>query len=234
MRFRFANRVLLVLSTLIGSVLSTLSSVAVAQTSEHSKTGPGVGVGIGTLGIVAEASFKASPTFVWRLNAGGFALDKSQVESGNTYAVDARLLGAGALADWHPFANGFRLTAGVRYHDLSVKGSISAGNVDINGVTYTAAQYGALTLDYSNGNKVAPYIGLGWDSAHYLQGNLSIGFEIGALYSGDPKLQLSATNAGAVAGLQTNIDAEAADLRKAVDKYGGFWPVIALTMKYRF
>jgi hypothetical protein len=222
--------------TFIAAAIVGVTSITLrveAQSSEHSK-GPAVGVGVGTLGLLGEASFKQSPTFVWRLNAGGFSVDRDQSEGDNEYSGKARLIGAGAIADWHPFANGFRMSAGVRYHDLKVTGDAAAGDITLNGRVYQQADYGALTLRYSNGNKVAPYLGIGWDSAHYLQGPLSLGFELGALYTGKPNLSLSATRAAVVPGLQTDIDAEVADIKQAVDKFGGFWPVIALSLKYRF
>lgn len=211
-----------------------MSMIATAANAQEFSNGPAIGLGLGTLGLSGEISQKFGTNFVGRLNGSWLGIDLDRDVDGNNYKIKARAYGAGLIGDWHPFANGFRLSAGVRYHVADFKGSIGAGDIELDGTTYTQAQYGRLTARLENGNRVAPYLGIGFDSSHFKTGNWSFSSEIGVLYVGDPRVTLSATNAGAVPGLQTDLDAEAASIKSEYGKFGRFWPVIQFAAKYRF
>ena len=126
------------------------------------------------------------------------------------------------------------MSGGARWHQARFTGDISGQSVTLNGVTYTPAQYGKLHGEIEPGNSFAPYVGIGWDSTHYSSGGFSVGFEVGAMYLGTPSAKLTASNAAAVPGLQVNANAEAKKQRNDFGKFGEFWPVVALTAKYRF
>lgn len=190
------------------------------------------GVGVSTLGLVAEGSLKVAPSFVVRLNGTWADYDYNTTVDTNRFSGSASVWGAGLIGDWHPFQNGFRLSGGVRYHSAVFTGRVSGEDVTINGTTYTAAEYGTLIAKVENGNQVAPYIGLGWDSAHFTGSNFTFSFEVGALYVGDPKATLKASNS--VPGLQDDLDAEVRKIKDDYAKFGQIWPVVAIGAKYRF
>jgi hypothetical protein len=78
---------------------------------------------------------------------GWLALDHDLDVDANTYNLTADMLSAGATLDLHPFGNGFRLSAGARYHnvDVSGKGAFTGATVEINGTIYNVAAIGAVT-----------------------------------------------------------------------------------------
>ncbi|MGN6671094.1 MAG: hypothetical protein ACTHJ4_06115, partial [Candidatus Nucleicultricaceae bacterium] len=143
------------------------------------------------------------------------------------------LFTVGAMADYHPFQNGFRLSAGIMYNgnkfDLS---ATPAQNVTINGTVYTPAQVGTMkgTLDF---RKIAPYIGFGYDGALTSNGALSFNAEVGVLFQGSPRASVSASGLlGAQQALLNNIKAEA---QHATNKgWVRYYPVVSVGFKYRF
>lgn len=195
-------------------------------------SGPAIGVGVSTLGITGEMSIRTVGNFVIRVNGNWADVGYDRTISGNAFSGSAKVVGAGLIADWHAFDNGFRLSLGGRYIDASFTGSISGRDITVNNQIYTAAQYGGLVAKVENGNKIAPYVGIGWDSSHFSSSGFSLGFEVGALYVGDPKATLTTTRS--VAGLQVDLDAEVAKVKADYGKFGQIWPVVGLTAKYRF
>jgi hypothetical protein len=210
------------------AVLALMASTA-AAVAQSSATGQGagtekiaLGVTAGTTGIGAEASFKAIGNFVVRLNAGGASLHTTKMQDSTNYSGNVRGFNAGVTGDWHPFDNGFRLSGGVRAVGANFAATASGASVTLNSHTYTAAQYGTLSLSAKNGNTIAPYLGLGWDSAHYSSSNWTVSFDLGAMYTGNPRIGLSAT--GNAPGLAADLAAEQQKLSDSFAKYGASQP----------
>jgi hypothetical protein len=185
----------------------------------------------GTLGIGAEASFKLNDWAVLRANGSGFDLSATKTYGSNAYAIDAKALSAGLTADWHPFANGLRLSVGGRYIDIDFSGSTSASSLTINNTVYAAAAIGGLHATVAGGNIIGPYAGIGYDSSQFFSGPLSLCVDLGAIYVGQPKVALSAGNP--LPGLDPDLRAEEKKIADTI-KYFGFYPVIMLAGKYRF
>jgi len=209
-------------------------SVAGAADLEAAPPPPGafaLGLIGGTLGIGAEASFRLNNWMVLRADGSGFALSMTKTYSGNAYVIDAKGLSAGLTADWHPFANGFRLSGGGRYLDTSLSGAASGGSFNINNKEYLAAVVGGLHASVQDGNKIGPYAGIGYDSTHFFSGPVSLSLDVGAIYTGQPKVALSTDRPAP--GLDSDLRAEEKKIADAL-KYFSFYPVIMLAGKYRF
>jgi hypothetical protein len=209
-------------------------SPAGAADIEAASARPGpfaLGIVGGTLGVGAEASFRLNDWMVLRADGSGFSLSVTKTLSGNPYVIDAKALSAGLTADWHPFANGFRLSGGGRYLDMRLSGSASGGNFTINNTEYSVAALGALHAAVEGGNKIGPYAGIGFDSTHFSSGPLSLSLDVGAIYTGQPKVALSTDKS--VPGLDTNLRAEEKKIEDTI-KYFSFYPVIMLAGKFRF
>ncbi len=154
-----------------------------------------VGPKISTLGVGLEATAKLNDQFNIRL-AGNFFKYSRNVPNGKVdYKGDLRMLTLGGMVDFHPWSNGFRISAGAMYNgnkaDLKATPS---GNVNLtlpNGANLllTPAQIGtaSTTIDF---RKFAPYLGLGYDSAlHNDEGDKwSFNAEAGVLFQGKPKV----------------------------------------------
>ena len=198
--------------------------------------GVGVGLSIGTTGIGGELSVRPIGNLVLRAGGSRFALDHNFTVDNNVYKLKADMVSAGATVDWHPFTNGFRLSAGGRYHnlDFSGNGDFTGATVTLNGTTYNLAATGAITTGVKSANTIAPYLGLGYDSTHYSDSRWALALDLGVIYGGKPTSTITAVNELTVPGLRADLDAEQKKLDDAVAKYGQFWPVAKLALKFRF
>ncbi len=202
-----------------------------------------------TLGAGVSLGYDISRSFSARAVANYFSFDRKESSAGNNYSVDVQLLSFGLLGDWHPFDNGFRVTAGVLY----------------NGNKFTLASrtsdFGAGDGSYSGNlkaelgfNAVAPYLGVGWTSGRADGGGFSFFADAGAIYQGAPKLSASGRVEGQNAScsfsvsesgratvqgecdlpdLSADLEREHADLKGQLDNFK-FYPVVMLGVTYRF
>lgn len=234
MRDRFGGAALAV-AIVLGSQIGGYQAAA----QDRSGAPIAFGVTAGTLGLGAEASILATSNIVLRVNGSFYGLDlnedasKSSSTVSSEYKFNADAVFAGAIVDWHPFSGGFRLSAGARYVDVQLKAKALNG-LSIGDNDYTAAQVGTVHASVSNANKIAPYLGIGYDAAHFKgKGfNFALGIDVGAMHIGkvDAKIKTDKT----VAGLQADIDKETSSLESKLDKYTSFYPVLMLSGRLTF
>ena len=113
---------------------------------------------------------------------------------------------------------------------MSLKGSTSVGNVTIGDHTHSSSTIGKLTASIE-GNTIVPYVGLGYDSAHFSASPFSLSLDFGALYLGKPKTNRSTEKS--VADLDGDLRKEEASIDKKVSAFC-FYPVVQLAAKCRF
>ena len=192
-----------------------------------------LGVSAGTLGVGPTVDFHA-PGSGWgaRLDAdfmgAGFGFDRD----GTHYKGNANLATGGITADWYPFQTGFRVSLGARINGNNVEISGSPqGSARVGGRTYTGADVGTLT-GKATWNPVSPYVGIGY--AHPLYGALTGSIDAGVMYQGTAKLDLSAS--GPLASnpvFQQSLASESHNVRGYLDD-AQFYPVIQISLTYRF
>jgi hypothetical protein len=216
----------------LAALAASVSSVAAQSNPSQHHQGPAIGLTASTLGLGAEVSVKPIGNVVIRLNGSWMDLKYNKDLDDAAYSGSVKAISAGLIGDWHPFANGFRLSGGARILNGEFSASASGSSVSIGGRTYTAAEYGTLNLSAKNANAIAPYIGIGFDNAHFTPGNWFFALDVGALFTGTAKIGLSAT--GNVPGLAADIEAERQKLVDEFGKFTRFVPVIQLAAKYRF
>lgn len=190
------------------------------------------GIGVGTLGLGGEFSAKVSEWIVLRLDAGGYAFSLSRGIDGTNYSLKASMISAAAIADWHPFSNGFRLSGGPTFQNLQLNGSAipSSGTFTINGTTYSTSQTGNLNASLTD-NKIGGYFGLGYDAIHFAADRFRITFDVGGIYVGTPKISLTSQNS--IPGLAANLQAEEQTVQGTL-KYLSVYPVLTIGAKYSF
>jgi len=219
-------------------IIASLATAWPVSADEDSGKGLGIGLVAGTTGIGGELTFKAGNTLVIRPQGSWLAIDHDFTGSSTTFNLRANIVSAGASLDWHPFAGSFRLSAGGRYHNIDFTGTAAAAkSYTIGSNTYTAAQIGTLNASVKSASTVAPYLGLGWDSTHFSAGHWALGIDLGAVYLGAVymgKPDATITTTSTVAGLSSDIAKEQQKLQDSVGKYGQFWPIATLALKYRF
>lgn len=193
-----------------------------------------VGVKASTLGFGVEGAYSLNGYFGARAGLNYFTYSYDGSTDDIDYDFDYESKSVSALLDLHPFKGSFRLTAGILFNgnELDAKATSSA-TYDIGDTTYIGSQVGQLTgnIEYS---KVAPYVGLGWDTSFGKNSGWGFIFEVGALYQGAPDVSVTAD--GPIAGdaaFQANLELEKNDLEDELDNYKIF-PVIAIGVSYRF
>lgn len=215
-----------------------------------------VGVGIvgGTLGVGITVTTPINDVLNARGMIAGLSLDhefEGQADNGTAVTFDGELtlFNVGALLDYHPWAGGFRVSAGLFYTGNKLEGvgscskncSITIGNA-IAGIPITSTSYQLnegdrvhAEVDYSG---VAPYLGIGWGNAVDTAGRFSFSFDLGVMYTGEPDVSVTcdvSTSAppGAQGQCQEAADREAEDVRDEIGDYE-FYPVLMLGAAYRF
>jgi len=197
------------------------------------------GAKVGTLGAGADLSLQVVPSLNARLGIQGFTYDTDGTESGVDYDIDLKLFSGLLTADWFPFQNGFRLSAGLlaNGNEIDMNGRPTPGSTyDINGTSYPANQIGSLhgNADFKS---VAPYLGIGWGNPFSSGGNWSFNCDLGVVFQGSPSVSLTAEGADPIVAndpvFQANLEAERRDLENELDDYK-YYPVVSLGVTYRF
>jgi hypothetical protein len=207
-----------------GALLAFSAADAAAQS---------VGVVAGTTGIGAEVGIKVTPFIGARITSGYFELSRSIDVDDIDYDGDARLLSFGILGDVHPFAGGFRLTAGAMLNRNKVDVTATPGaNVSIGGTTYTPAQIGRLDgkVDFRD---IAPYAGIGYTLGVVATG-LQFTLDLGVMFQGSPRVDLTASGPITQApGFAQNLERERQELEDEID-WVKYYPVVKVGVAYRF
>jgi hypothetical protein len=189
----------------------------------------GVGVRAGTQGLGAELGFGVTG---WLGIRGGFytgSLSFDYEETGIEYDGDLDVGGLGVVADFHPFRNGFRVSAGLFSNDngIGIKATPTEPQ-EIGGTIYDPAEIGTLNGDVGF-DSTAPYLGLGWGR---LAGGkrLAFLFDLGVLRQGSGDVSLSSST-----GLidPADLEAEIAEIESDIEDYD-LWPVVSFGLAIRF
>lgn len=150
-----------------------------------------------------------------------------------TYDIELGLKNFAVLTDWHPFKGSFRLTGGVVFNGnrLDLQGKIdSSKTYSIGSASYSlTGASGSLKF-----NRMAPYLGLGWDTTFGDDQHWGFTFDLGVLYSGSPHLNFQAQGPGAsLASFAADLEKERRDLESEIADFR-FWPVISTGIVYQF
>jgi hypothetical protein len=196
-----------------------------------------LGTQIGTTGIGGEVGFMASPNFTFRGDYDYFHFDGEAKGDTLTYKGHFHASVGGLFGDWHPWANGFLLTAGAYIGARDVGGGAGLQSIStIGGQTFTLDQVRGLKAE-AKLDQFAPTLGLGYNNTFY---HKHWGFKTiaGVVFSDQPKAELSFVGGAnldpaTLARLQAAIQAEQAkiDSHLAILKT---YPLIELGVAYRF
>ncbi len=203
-------------------------------TSAHA-TPFSAGLGVSTLGIGANAGYKISNSFKVRAAGNYFKLSRSVSDGDLTYKGKLRMFTIGVLGDWHCLGNGFRITGGLMYNGNQLNLDVTPNNShSYNGVTYTPQQIGTVkgTIKF---RRIAPYLGLGFDSGHENASGFSFNADLGVLFQGSARGKIKSIS-GLAANDATTIENVKEDVVKAVNKKKliKYYPVLSLGVSYKF
>ncbi len=207
-----------------------------AAAQEKQPLGIGVTTRVGTLGIGIDVAKSITPQFDARLGFNFGSASSSRTESGIDYDASLNLSSIQLLGDYHPFGGGFRITGGLLSQNNKfsvVSKPNSSGSYTIGGISYPASQVGGITGEYTFGNSIAPYLGIGFGQP----ANEGFGFnaDLGVLFTGSPKVTLNATNPvfNNTPITRTPLDNQA---RQTENDLKGFniYPVLSIGLSYGF
>lgn len=214
-----------------------LGLLALAAAGATQAAGLSLGVTLGTRAIAPQVGYSFSPTFGLRATFSSFDLDHDTTEEDIDYSGEFTLSNVSLLADWHPFASSFRLTAGaVAYNDeLDLVAKARNGFVTVNGTTYPVSPNDRIDGHIEWKNEVVPYLGIGWGNPGAQQAP-GFGFtaDLGVMFTGSPEATLKASGPNAGNPLfENDLRKEEADLNDNISD-AKFWPVINLGAFYAF
>lgn len=221
---------------LLAAVL-VVGAIGPGATSARAEVGATLKVG--TQGIGADVTTGINEKLNARFNLNYFSYgttfegdEDEDGGGGGSVKPELTLLTLGALLDWHPWAQGFRLSAGLYLNMNKVDMTADLSDtVEINDREYTLSDLGG-SVDF---NTLAPYLGLGYGNAVGTDGRWHFSFDLGVMFQGTPQVDLRASVSDPA--LQTQLDADIAGEEKKLEDDLGFftiYPVISFGVSYRF
>lgn len=187
----------------------------------------------GTTGVGAQIEYVANAYFAGRLSGDWLDIGHNFQASNITYSGRAKWMTVGVFGDFHPFKNGWLVSAGA-YHGMR-KASATSAQVDdvvFNGMHVPAAEIGSVR-GKAKLARTSPFVGLGWDGAQHAHRGVTFRALAGADF-GDPKVTLSDSGpAAGAAQLQHWLAKEQAEAQSKVGMLKAY-PVVQLGVAYRF
>lgn len=217
------------LTLICAAVALSATTPAFAQESG----GVSAGITAGTLGIGPEIAYRFSDNLGVRGNATFFGLGRNVESDGIEYDGDLKLRSGGVMLDLHPFANGFRISAGARINSNKVRLTATpSDDVEIGEETYTPEEIGTLSGTV-RANDFAPTLTIGWGGG--TSRGLKFGIEAGGMFQGSPKVRnLRATGMlGSDPDFQDSLREEEEEVESDLDNFK-IYPILQLSLGYRF
>jgi hypothetical protein len=217
------------------ALLITLISVA-SSTSVFAKTGDvGIAIKGSSLGLGGEVTIGILPSINARTGYNTFNYSGTVTESDIMYDYKPKLKSVPVLLDWHPFEkSGFRISSGAIINKNEVKATgVSQSLYTIGNMTYTGAEIGTLNGSVTF-KKVSPYAGFGWGNAVGAKGGISIAFDLGVMFQGQPDLTLTASGPiTSTPSFQADLAKETKDVENKISD-AKYYPVASLGVAYKF
>lgn len=196
--------------------------------------GLALGGRVGTTGIGGDLTVRLTDRLNIRGSGGWMKwdVDGNVDDVDFTYGLDYEMYGA--VLDLHPFANGFRISAGAFWgSSRTTLDAKLSDNQKIGDHTYTPEQIGTLKGTIKFEREPAPYLGLGFGNAVGEGQRLTFLFDLGVVFQ-SYEVELSADGAAASsAQFRRDLQELEEDTQDTVDHLK-IYPVISLGIAYQF
>lgn len=193
-----------------------------------------IGFKTGSLGLGGEVRTNLAPDIHLRGSVQWFELGFGWEIDDIDYDVDLKLLNPMLALDWYPWGGDFRLSGGIVFNgsDVDVEAR-PARPIEIGERIYLPAEIGTLQ-GRAEFNDVAPYVGIGFGNPFLRGGRWGLMSELGVAFIGSPNVRLRATGPFADNPLlQEDLAREERELEDRLRRWR-FYPVLSLTLYYRF
>jgi len=146
-----------------------------------------------TLGIRMEINRTFGKHFNSRVGFSYLAYTEEGVGNEDySYIGNLKLMSVTGILDWFPFSGSFHVSGGIVVNMNTGDAILTPlQSYDVGGRVYTPEMLGNLTAKLTF-NRVAPYLGIGFGNPNLWKG-FSWTFDIGAIYQGQPDVDLQAT-----------------------------------------
>lgn len=189
----------------------------------------GISGHVGTLGAGLDLAYGVSDNLVGRVGFNKLTISEDFTEEDIDYSADLELESVHALADWHVFGGGFRVTGGVVFNGNAFSGDATVESGDQVGDA-TATSDGRLALDVEY-DDVAPYVGIGWGNR--VRGWSKVSFSIDAGVMAQGSADVNITNDGVSGVTESDIEEEEREVEDELENFE-LYPVISASIVYRF
>jgi hypothetical protein len=224
----------------IAPVEPVYEEVVVENTQNTSNSSAGVFVGTKGVGVEYSKRLGIAPDTVMKFSVSGASGLKTDVEEdGVKYDADVTLFNLGVTFDYHPFNNGFYVSAGGFYNGNKVDFTATPAKdgYTINGHTYSTSDI-AYIKGSTDFNPFAPYLGIGYDNSLFGEGNWFFTAKAGVLYQGKGNVKLTyecgdAADQAKCNSLKQDILKSQDSLNTETDKYQ-LYPDLSVGVTYRF
>ena len=219
------------------SLLTIAGSLLIANTASAEGTVVGK---VGTLGGGIEYVHPLSSKFAIGVGFNGFSFSDTLEEDDIDYDADLKMQNFSVIADYHPFQNGFRLSAGVTHNgnEFSLSAKPTENNeIEINGTSYQTGD----TLESLDGlidfKSLAPYVGIGWGHAPKSGKGWSFDADLGVLFQGSPNASLTVVcvepDSESCQMLEDDVEEEEIGFREDTEDFD-LYPVLTIGASYTF
>jgi hypothetical protein len=184
---------------------------------------------LGTLGLGIEGTFGLTEQFNARLGLNKFDYDRTENIADIDYDLDLEWQTITLLADWYPFGNPFRFTAGLMSNGNELNGSSTSSGLTIGNTFYPGIGLDT-NLDFDS---TAPYLGVGWGNA--LSANSGWGFnvDVGIMFQGSGNVTLTPTGPAVALVNPADIAVEEQNFEDDIKDYK-YYPVFSFGVSYKF
>lgn len=219
----------------VPSVIMTLMLLMIIMPGDSASAPDFAGAALkaGTAGVGADVTLGLSDNINLRVGLNYFSHTHESFDNGEKDLIGKlNLQTAPLLADWHPSAGNFRVSAGlfINNNRLSLD-AVPGAEIDFNDVEYRVESFSG-NMSF---NRLSPYIGIGYGNAARGGSRFGFSFDFGVMFHGTPKISAEAVAAdpGRQEALERDLDAELNNLRDDADPFK-FYPVLSFGALYRF
>jgi hypothetical protein len=197
---------------------------------------PGLGIALkaSTNGIGGDAVYQFHPKMSIRLGFEtlGFQRDFTFDEDGVDYLANLQYK-TGSLSllfDYH-LARGVFIAAGAGWNLFKVQvDGQSNGPMQFGDIQIGQSQIGHFDFTFVPALKVSPYLGIGFGHLLGISKRVGFAFEIGGIYQGSPKIDITST--GLLSPTSNPDQGQATRLEKQISQYS-VYPVMKLSLSYK-
>ena len=215
-----------------GCFYAVVFSVITAGLAAAQTTGVGIAAKVGTLGYGGDLTIGLGQYLSFRGGYNTLALKRDVDLDEATVKGKLAWQTIPLLLDWHPWGQGFRVSAGGVINDNAIKLSADMKQtLELENTEYSVESLdGSITF-----NRGSLYLGIGYGNAAGTDGRWHFACDFGVMYHGEPEVNAHATarDPAQQANLDRDLQMETDNLQHDMKGFQ-YYPVIAVGVSYAF